>query len=239
MSPASPELPPDSAPVDQRHLRAAQLPAPRAPMDAPLDELSDLGLSAIEAARAREARSRNTTGAELFHAHQFEDAVELFSQALASCRASLGDRHPDTLRVWGNLGVALVRAGQGRKGISMIKVSVDARTEVLGPDHSDTLTALNALAVAYRLDGNPDKALESAKRAVLARTRALGATHVDTLTSRMGLGLALAAAGEPANAHRIVDSTLFDAERALGATHDHYLALVECGEDAGLLRREL
>jgi hypothetical protein len=145
--------------------------------------------------------------------------------------------------VAGNLGVALVAAGEGRpevrRGIRLIETTIAARTEVLGDDHPDTLTALNALAVAHRRAGQPDKALDVAKKAVLARTRALGPTHVDTLTSRMGLALALAATGDTTHAHRIVSSTLAAAEDALGQEHEHLYALVACGEDASLLRREL
>ena len=238
MPPASHERP-DPRTVDERYLAAGQIPAPRSPTDAPLDGAPDMGLSAIAAARVREASARNSTGAEMYDAQQFTDAVELFEQALASCRVTLGDSHPDTLRVSGNLGVALVHAGESRKGIQLIRSTVDARTQVLGPDHPDTLTALNALAVAHRLTGNPDKALETAKRVVLARSRALGPSHADTLTSRMGLGLALAAAGETANAHRIVDKTLADARQTLGVDDTHYLALVDCGFDSGLLQAEL
>ena len=236
MPPASHERP-DPRTVDERYL-AAEIPAPRSPTDAPLDGVPDMRLSALAAARVREASARNTTGAEMYDAQQFAEAVQLFEQALASCRITLGDRHPDTLRVSGNLGVALVHAGKSRQGIQLIKATAEARTQVLGPDHPDTLTALNALAVAHRLTGNPDKALETAKRVVLARSRALGSTHADTLTSRMGLGLALAAAGETANAHRIVDKTLADAREALGVDDDHYLALVDCGFDSGLLQAD-
>ena len=237
MPPASPEQP-DPRTGDDRYLAAGPIPAPRSPTDAPLDGPPDMGLSAIAAARVREASARNTTGAEMYGAQQFTEAVELFEQALASCLATLGDNHPDTLRVSGNLGVALVHAGESRKGIELIRSTADARSQVLGPEHSDSLSALNALAVAYRLTGNPDKALETAKRVVLARSRALGPTHADTLTSRMGLGLALAAAGETANAHRIVDKTLADARDAFGVDDDHYLALVDCGFESGLLQAE-
>jgi len=224
--------------VDDRYPAAGQIPAPRSPADAPLDGVPDMGLAGVAAARAREASARNTAGTEMYDALQFSDAVQLFEQALASCRITLGDHHPDTLRVSGNLGVALVHAGESRKGIQLIKATADARTQVLGPEHPDTLIALNALAVAHRLTGNPDKALETAKRVVLARSRTLGPTHPDTLTSRMGLGLALAAAGETVNAHRIVDKTLADARDALGVDDDHYLALVDCGFDSGLLQAD-
>ena len=118
----------------------------------------------------------------------------MFEAALNSCRVVLGDRHPDTLRVAGNLGVALVAAGESRpevrRGIRLIETTIAARTEALGGDHPDTLTALNALAVAHRRAGHPDKALDVAKRAVLARTRALGpdpCRHTD-LEDGVGVG---------------------------------------------------
>jgi hypothetical protein len=55
----------------------------------------------------------------------------------------------------------------------------------------------------------------------------------------MGLALALAATGDTTHAHRIASSTLSAAEDALGEEHEHIYALVACGEDASLLRREL
>jgi tetratricopeptide (TPR) repeat protein len=222
---------------------AARVPPPRSVADAadlPTGEgAADIRMSPIAAARVRDAEARNATAAELFRYGKAAESVSLFEQALASCRIVLGTDHPDTLRVAGNLAVARVAAGDRRKGTREIDAAIAARARVLGDGHPDTLTARNALAVAYRLAGQPDRALGLAKRVVLERSRALGPTHVDTLTSRMGLALALAAAGEVASAYQVVGSTLNDAEVALGPAHGHLLALIECGEAAGLLRREL
>jgi hypothetical protein len=238
MPPASHERP--DLREDERDL-SARVPQPRRPADPPLDSSAEL--TAIPEARRREAQQRNAAAAELFAAGQFAEAAVMFETAWGSCRAVLGPLHPDTLRVEGNLGVALVAAGERRekvrRGLRLIEGTVDRRTEALGADHPDTLTALNALAVAHRRSGHPDKALEVAKKAVLARSRTLGPAHPDTLTSRMGLALALAATGDTAKAHTIVRSTLTAAEEALGPHHEHVYALVECGEDAGLLRREV
>jgi hypothetical protein len=237
MPPATPERP--DLRVNEPDL-AARVPQPRRPSDPPLDGSGEL--SAIPEARRREAAQRNAAAAELFEAGQYVEAAEMFETALGSCRAVLGPHHPDTLRVQGNLGVALVAAGESRdrvrQGIRLIEGTVDARTDVFGGDHSETLTAINALAVAHRRAGHADKALELAKRAVLARSRTLGPVHPDTLTSRLGLALALAATGDTTKAHKMVSSTLTAAEEALGPHHEHLYALVECGEDAGLLRRE-
>jgi hypothetical protein len=166
----------------------------------------------------------------------------MFKVALSTCYKVLGDRHPDTLRVAGNLGMALVAMGDRhdiRNGIRLIEATHQARAEVLGADHRDTLSALNALAVAHRRAGHADKARELAIDATRARNAALGPTHIDTLTSRMGLAISLAATGDTASAHRIVASTLAAATDAFGPDHEHLYALVACGEDAGLLRKEL
>ncbi len=194
-------------------------------------------LDAITMARLREAAARNAAAADLFEAGRYDEAVSLFEQSLASCRATLGAQHPDTLTVAGNLAVAHVAAGARRKGIKLITNNVDTRREVLGDSHPATLTARNALAVAYRTTGDADAALRLAKQVVVQRSRTLGPTHVDTLTSRVGLALALAAVGDRTSAHRLLGSTVNDAEVTLGPDHEHVAALVRCGEAAGLLRR--
>ena len=73
----------------------------------------------------------------------------------------------------------------------------------------------------------------------MQRSRALGPEHADTLTSRMGLALAMAAAGHLTVAHGLVSSAMSDAETVLGVDHEHTLALLDCGESNGLLRREV
>jgi hypothetical protein len=219
-----------------------QIPAPRSPaaLPTPRDGGSEgAELGGIAQARVRESATRNTTAAELFETGRYDEAVPLFEQALASCRSTLGGEHPDTLTVAGNLGVAYICAGQRRKGMKLISANVTARERVLGETHPDTLTARNALAAAHRINGDADAAVSLAKQVVLQRSRTLGPTHVDTLSSRMGLALALAAVGDVMSAHRLLASTMNDAEETLGPEHEHTLALVECGESNGLLRREI
>ena len=218
---------------------AAQVPPPRQPP--PAGRARDEGpeLSALAQARVRESAARNATAAELFETGRYGEAVALFEQALASCRSTLGGDHPDTLTVAGNLGVAYMAAGNRRKGLKMIVANLGARVRVLGDTHPETLTARNALAVAHRMNGDVDAAVRLAKQVVLERSRTLGATHVDTLTSRMGLAVALASVGDVTSAHRILASTVNDAEETLGPDHEHTIALVACGEDNGLIRREV
>ena len=123
--------------------------------------------------------------------------------------------------------------------MKLITANLTARSRVLGDTHPETLTARNALAAAHRINGDADAAVALAKQVVLQRSRTLGPTHVDTLGSRMGLALALAAVGDVMSAHRLLASTMNDAEETLGPDHEYTLALVECGESNGLLRREV
>lgn len=220
---------------------AVRVPAPRTPPAArPRDGGSEgVELGGIAQARVRDSAMRNSAAAELFEAGRFEEAVPLFEQALASCRSTLGGEHPDTLTVAGNLGVAYISAGQRRKGMKLVVNNLAARARVLGDTHPETLTARNALAAAHRVNGDVDAAVSLAKQVVVQRSRALGPTHVDTLSSRMGLALALAAAGDMVSAHRLLATTMNDAEETLGPEHEYTVALVECGESAGLIRREI
>lgn len=193
---------------------------------------------AVTRARVREAATRTANAAHLYETGRFDEAVRLFEQALASCRALLGDDHLDTLTVAGNLGVAQFAAGNRRKAIRLITDSVASRARVVGADHPITLVARNALAAARRIAGDADDAVELAERVVVQRARVLGAAHVDTLRSRMNLVLALAAAGEVSAAHRALASTLDDADDQLGPDHPVTSALLECAMSHGLLQQQ-
>lgn len=183
-----------------------------------------------------EFAARNEAAADMFDAGRYHEAVPLFEQVLASCRSTLGNEHPGTMTVAGNLAVAYFAAGNRRKGLKHIVNNVSDRARVLGDEHPDTLVARTALATAHRLTGDADRAIALAKQVVVQRTRTVGSTHGDTLTSRMVLALALAAAGDLNSADRMIGTTMSDAESTFGAQHPHTLALLDCGVENGLLR---
>ena len=205
----------------------------------PVDGPGEVELDPVTQARIRESAMRNASAARMFEEGRYDEALPLFEQALASCRSTLGNDHPDTMTVAGNLAVAYLAAGQRRKGIKYIGNNVSARARVLGDEHPMTLTARNALAAAHRLAGDADDAVALAKRVVMQRTRTLGSAHADTLSSRMELSLSLAAAGDLSSAYRILASTMNDAEENLGAQHAHTETLLRCGLSHGLIRDEV
>lgn len=218
----------------------ASVPLPRTPprFDAVPQSEAPGDMDPVRQARVRESATRNDAAAEMYEAGQYDQAVSLFEQALASCRSTLGDEHPETLTVAGNLSVAHISAGHRRKGIKLITNNVSARMRFLGDDHPMTLTARDALAAAYRVNGDPDTAVTLSKQVVIQRTHLLGSTHGDTLRSRMGLVLALAAAGDVNSANRILAGTMNDAEQVLGPEHPLTLDLLDCGVSNGLLHQD-
>ena len=129
----------------------------------------------------------------------------------------------------------LFDAGRYEEAVALFAQALASCRSTLGGEHPDTLTVAGNLGVAYVQAGQRRKGTKLITSNVAARARVLGDSHPDTLTARN----ALAAAGDVMSAHRLLASTMNDAESTLGPDHEHTVALVECGEAAGLLRREI
>src|SRR5689334_20248450 len=89
--------------------------------------------------------SRHAAAMEHYLAGRVETALPLLEQIVFGCRAVLGERHPHTLTVEGNLAVAYVRAGQADGPVAVEEVWA-TREHEFGPDDPRTLTALECLA---------------------------------------------------------------------------------------------
>jgi tetratricopeptide (TPR) repeat protein len=199
----------------------------------------------------QEAILSHVAGVAMVDAGRHAEAVPFFEQALAACRSTLGEHHPGTMTVAGNLAVTYFSVGQQRKGLKAITRNLADRARVLGDEHPDTLAARSALATAYRVNGDADTAIALAEQLLSQCARTFGPAstaqelqqcHPDgiraVLSARMVLALALAAGGDVAVAHELIASTMTDAEAALGGDHPHTLALLDCGVAHGLLREE-
>ena len=62
-------------------------------------------------------------------------------------RATLGDRHPDTLASMNNLGGLLHAKGDLAAAEPLLRDALEGRCEVLGDRHPDTITSVNNLDV--------------------------------------------------------------------------------------------
>lgn len=174
-----------------------------------------------------ELGDRNLVAVEHLTKGRSRTAMSALELLVDECRRRLGDGHPETLVVEGNLAVAYVMAGEVEAGERLMLANLGSRERVFGDDHRLTLTARDALATAYRLAGRLSEAMRLYSVVAPQRNRVLGRAHPDTLTTRLGLGLTLAEAGETAVALDVVTAALQDCERA-GVAGEHAAILRSC-----------
>lgn len=173
---------------------------------------------------------RNAVAAEHLADGRVRTAVTALESLLNDCRWLLGDEHPGTLIVEGNLAVAYVEIGQQEAGAQLMLANVAGRERVFGDDHPHTLTARDALATTHRLAGRLSEAMWLYSRVAPQRNRILGPSHPDTLTTRLGLGLTFADAGETAMALDVITAALQDCDQA-GVEDQHAAILRSCLSD--------
>jgi hypothetical protein len=173
---------------------------------------------------------RNAVAAEHLADGRLRTAVLALEALLNDCRWLLGDEHPETLIVEGNLAVAYVKIGQREAGAQLMLANLVGRERVFGDEHPLTLTARDALATTHRLAGRLSEAMWLYSRAAQQRNRVLGPSHPDTLTTRLGLGLTFAEAGDTAIALDVVTAALQDCEQA-GVEDQHAAILRSCLSD--------
>ena len=134
---------------------------------------------------------QNQLGLLLNDQGKLDEAGGLFREALEARRATLGDRHPDTLDSINNLGMLLQDQGKLDEAGVLYREALEARRATLGDRHSDTLDSMNNLGTLLRAQGKLDEAGVLLREALEAQRATLGDRHPDTLTSIANLGLLL------------------------------------------------
>jgi tetratricopeptide (TPR) repeat protein len=120
-------------------------------------------------------------GIVYYHAGQYEEAKGLYLAQLAKQKQVLGDEHPDTLWVMGDLALTYEGLGQYKQAEELQVVVLEILKHVHGYDHPETLLAMNNLASTYGHLGRFHKAAELAVVVLEKRKQAFGDAHPDTL----------------------------------------------------------
>jgi eukaryotic-like serine/threonine-protein kinase len=156
---------------------------------------------------------------------RFEEAEELYVEAVEGLRATRGGQHPDTLSAMANLGGLYLWLGRFAEAERLFLEAAEGSRRVLGPDHRDTLTAINNLALVYSDQGRRDEA-EPLYLEVLARSRrVLGPDHPDTLNSLNNLAAHYEVQGKLAEAEELYREAIDRSGRVLGPEHPDTLYL--------------
>ncbi|HTQ79761.1 MAG TPA: tetratricopeptide repeat protein [Thermoanaerobaculia bacterium] len=100
------------------------------------------------------AETLNNLGQLAADRGQYPRAQVFFQAALGQFRKTLGDDHPDTIKVRSNLAFILYHRADYAAAESLYQETVDLRRRLLGPDHPDLARALLELAIVQRRCGH-------------------------------------------------------------------------------------
>ena len=118
------------------------------------DALSLELLSARLQAERTDVQATGTLAVELHTLGQYDEAEPLYREALDAQRATLGNRHPNTLNCINNLGRLVKDKGDYDAAEPLFREALEARRETLGNRHPSTLTSINNLGLLLQAKGD-------------------------------------------------------------------------------------
>src|SRR5271165_1401565 len=110
------------------------------------------------------AQALNNLGLLYRKAGRFDQATELFREALEIDRRALGPEHPDSLSCLNNLALVLLDTERYREALDYFRVLLASQQKILGPDHPDTASTLKNLALVNERIGDGDQVNQQAER---------------------------------------------------------------------------
>ncbi|KAJ7692002.1 hypothetical protein B0H16DRAFT_1486594 [Mycena metata] len=181
-----------------------------------------------------------------YNAGKFKDTQDIAEQVLKKSQLLLGEDHPHTLLVMGNLASTYFRLGKSQKAEGLQVLVLEKHTKLLGEDHPHTLLAMGNLASIYSKLGKSQESrgaefssagethqtpgrrsprhtfqkAEELKVLVLEkRTKVLGEDHPGTLLAMGNLASTYSKLGKSQKAERLQVLVLEKRTKLLGEDH--------------------
>ena len=155
----------------------------------------------------------------------------------------LGENHPDTLIVLGDLANSYSCLEDYNKALELNITVYNARKEILGEKHPDTLIALHNLASSYSDLKNYNKACELQNAVYNAFKEILGENHPNTLSSLNNLANSYSGLGDYNTALEMKNAVYNGRKKILGENHpdtlSSLLSLAKSYSDLGDYSRAL
>jgi tetratricopeptide (TPR) repeat protein len=132
------------------------------------------------ALRLGEADRLERQGMAAIAAGNHASAVIPLEAALMIREGVHGPDHPDTVRLFNNLGMVFLTIGRPREAESLLTRALASREKALGPDHAELADILHNLAGVYASSEDTsrvEKALPLLERAANIRAQSLGPEH--------------------------------------------------------------
>jgi eukaryotic-like serine/threonine-protein kinase len=174
-----------------------------------------------------ESRLRLAVGNTFFKLGLLGEAERHLRRAVALARASLGERHEQTLAAQEALAWLLV--GGLRKwdeGERLSRETWQARRQLLGPEHRDTLDSMDTYGTALTNQKKNEEAEGIYRECLERRGRVLQTNHSDFLVTLGNLGQVLGEQGKLEEAERIMRQVIDQRTRAgFGDTTDTFASI--------------
>jgi Flp pilus assembly protein TadD/nucleoside phosphorylase len=155
---------------------------------------------------------------------KYQDAEELYQQALELQVKVLGAEHPSILASMNNLALVLRSQGRYEEAETIHRQTLELTTKVLGAEHPSTLASMNNLALVFGSQWKYEHAETIHRQSLELKTKVLGAEHPDTLASINNLALILRSQGKYEEAETMHRQELQLMTKVLGAEHPSTLA---------------
>ncbi len=156
-----------------------------------------------------------------------KEALEQLQRTLELRRRRLGERHPDTLQTWEEIGKVESAVGDYAAAEKHLMLVLNARRALLGEHAAATLSAKQSLAELYGTLTKFREARGLLEEVIADRRRSLGAHHPVTLSAEIGLAEAYLSEGKLNEAERLMLKVLEDRRRRDGADHPAALDLAK------------
>ena len=172
----------------------------------------------------RDAFTLDRLAQELEDQGKYDEAEPLYREALAVQRATIGDRHLDTLTSMGNLGLLHMAKGDIPAAELLLGEALQGSRETLGDRHPHTLGCINNLGMLLKAKGDFKNAESLYREALDVQRETLGNRHPNTVISISNLGTLLKSKGDLGAAEPLYREALEVSRETLGYRHPNTLA---------------
>jgi len=159
------------------------------------------------------------TGAYLHDRTRYDEAKQLYLDALELREQILGPEHPEVATTLNNLALLYYNRGQYSQAESQFQRALEIKEKALGFEHPEVALTLNNLAVLYSSQGKYIQADSLFQRALSIQEKILDAKHPDLAITLNNLATLCRHQGRYAQAERLCQRALTIQEKALDPEH--------------------
>jgi tetratricopeptide (TPR) repeat protein len=156
----------------------------------------------------------------------YPQAITWQRHALQIQQSALGEEHPQTLILSGNLATTLYQMGDFTGARLLQENVLNIWSSVYGEDHPDTLISINNLALTLAASADLIGAKRLHEKALRIRRKVFGNKHPDTAQSINNLALTLTQMGDLRSARALHEIGLEIYRQTLGDEHPDTLQII-------------